>query len=84
MANLTCETGAVVLHGYLGKFHIIQGVFFSHVFFSSFYFVLVSPFSVCVCLTVGSLICLSLVWLMMFGVLIYMMMRLPSWCDPIS
>ena len=51
MANLTCETGAVVLHGYMGKFHIVQGVFFFHVFFPLFFFsffVLVSPFCVCV------------------------------------
>lgn len=86
MANLTCETGAVVLHGYMGKFHIVQGVFFFHVFFPLFFFFFFCfgfPL-LCVCLTVGSLICLSLVWLIMFGVLIYMMMRLPSWCDPIS
>jgi hypothetical protein len=50
MANLTCETGAVVLHGYMGKFHIVQGVFFFHVFFPLFFFLFLFwfPPSVCV------------------------------------
>ena len=92
MADVTCEIDAVVLHGYLGKFHIVQ--VFSFLFFSNFpcilslllFILFWFPPSACVCLfeSGGKFEVFVTCLLMMFAVLIYMMTRLPSWCDPIS